>query len=393
MRTLMLSPEPPYPLRNGGAYRTASLLHYLAKLSTPDLVLFSETGQPSLLPPQLKVEQQVIRLPEHNKDLVARYLRNARRAIRGVPPLIDRLAGFESEIAERLQGRHYDLGVIEHFWCAPYVEVLRRYCHKVVLDLHNVESVLHERCTTFSHGAVKAGHRRFGAASRKLEAALFPRFALILATSGEDARMIRAISPQARVEVYPNAFPVPRDSGQKEQPGLVVFSGNFEYHPNIDAVEFLMKEIWPEVRRRHPGMRLRLVGRGDRSIRHLLTNGASDNGVETTGSIEDAFSEIAAAEIVIAPLRIGSGTRLKIIEAWAAARPVIATPLAAEGLNVRDGENIRLAGTATSIADAVDELLADSGLRQRLGAAGRETFRAHYSWEAAWAGLNLTRIL
>jgi glycosyltransferase involved in cell wall biosynthesis len=234
---------------------------------------------------------------------------------------------------------------------------------------------------------VKAGHRRFAAAYRKLESALFPRFSVVLATSEEDARAIRAISPQADVQVYPNSFPLVGNLGPIiEESDLLVFPANFEYHPNIDAVEFLMKEIWPEVRRRHPGLRLRLVGRGDASLRKLMK---PDSGVETTGAIADALGEIRKAAIVIAPLRIGSGTRLKIIEAWAAGRAVVATPLAAEGLDVCDGANIRLAGSAAEIVTAVDELLADPALRHRLGAAGRAVFEASYSWEAAWRRLDL----
>ncbi|HYA18859.1 MAG TPA: glycosyltransferase family 4 protein [Bryobacteraceae bacterium] len=391
MQTLMLSPEPPYPLHSGGAYRTASLLHYLARISGPDLILFTESGQPALLPPGLVRSQQVISLPLNRKDSFARYLRNAWRALRGVPPLIDRLRGFESELERLLAGRQYDIGIVEHFWCAPYVELMARFCNKTVLDLHNVESVLHERCATFSHGAVKAGHRRFAAASRKLEARLLPRFSLVLAPSEADAEMVRRIAPGAKVRVYPNAFPlVPAPGPTKKKRDLLIFSANFEYHPNIDAVEFLLSEIWPEVRRRHPELCLRLVGRGDAAIRHLVRSAA---GVETTGPIEDAFAEIAQATIVIAPLRAGSGTRLKIIEAWAAARPVVATPLAAEGLEARDGENLLLARTAGEIAGAIGRLLADPALRDRLGAAGRAAFEHSYSWEAAWAGLDLTRNL
>ena len=391
MQTLMLSPEPPYPLHSGGAYRTASLLHYLARISGPDLILFTESGRPALLPPGLVRSQQVISLPLNRKDSFARYFRNAWRALRGVPPLIDRLRGFESELERLLAGHQYDIGIVEHFWCAPYVELLARFCNKTVLDLHNVESVLHERCATFSHGAVQAGHRRFAAASRKLEARLLPRFSLVLAPSEADAEMVRRIAPGAKVRVYPNAFPlVPAPGPTKKKRDLLIFSANFDYHPNIDAVEFLLSEIWPEVRRRHPELCLRLVGRGDAAIGHLVR---SASGVETTGPIEDAFAEIAQATIVIAPLRAGSGTRLKIIEAWAAARPVVATPLAAEGLEARDGENLLLARTAEEIAGAIGRLLADPALRDRLSAAGRAAFEHSYSWEAAWAGLDLTRNL
>ena len=388
MRTLMLSPEAPYPLHGGGAYRTASLLHYLARISETDLILFSESGSPALLPPGLVRDQQVICLPRNSNTSFARYLRNARRAFLGIPPLVDRLRGFDTQLERMAAGKQYEIGVIEHFWCAPYVELLSRFCGKVVLDLHNVESVLHERCATFSHGAVKAGHRRFAQASRKLEIELLPRFSLVLTPSETDAQTIRGIAPQTRVEVYPNAFPLVPIPGpiEKKRPA-VIFSANFEYHPNIDAVEFLASEIWPEVRRRHPELILRLVGRGDAAIRRLVKPGA---GIEITGPIEDAFAEIAQGTIVIAPLRAGSGTRLKIIEAWAAARPVVATPLAAEGLDARHGENLLLASTALEIASAVDWLLAEPTLGKRLGAAGRSTFECSYSWEAAWRELDLT---
>jgi glycosyltransferase involved in cell wall biosynthesis len=398
MRTLMLSPEPPYPLHSGGAYRTASLLHYLGQFSEPDLILISESGQPALLPAGLVRNQAVVPLPHHRKDPLSRYLRNARRAIRGVPPLIDRLSGLEPAIERLLtelltEGQRYELGIVEHFWCAPYVDLIRRFCDKVVLDVHNVESVLHQRCATFTHGAVRAGHRRFASASRKLEADLLPHFSLILVTSDEDACAIRTIAPSTRLQVFPNAFPlVESRSHTEEKPQVLVFSANFEYHPNIDAVEFLVKEIWPGVRRRHPELRLRLIGRGDGAICHILADAGAANGlggIETSGPIPDAFAEIAQATIAIAPLRIGSGTRLKIIEAWAGNRAVVATPLAAEGLDARDGENIRLAESAAEFAAAIDELLADTALRHRLGTAGRATFEASYSWNSAWKSLDL----
>src|ERR1700690_577302 len=100
MRVLMLSPEPPYPLNGGGAFRTASLLHYFARFANVDLILLSQSGTPALLPPGLVRNQHVIPLPKHNSSVVARYFRNARRAIHGVPPLIDRLTGLDDAIKQ-----------------------------------------------------------------------------------------------------------------------------------------------------------------------------------------------------------------------------------------------------------------------------------------------------
>jgi glycosyltransferase involved in cell wall biosynthesis len=401
MEALMLSPESPYPLNGGGAFRTASLLQYFARFAKVDLILISHNGKPALLPPGLVRSQQVIPLPHHNSGTVARYLRNAGRAIRGVPPLIDRLAGLAEPIERAIAGRSYDFGIVEHFWCAPYVDQLAGHCKQTVLDLHNIESVLHVRCSELRHSPnngvtavvsgnlIQAGHRRFAAAARRLESALLPRYSIVLATSKEDARRALDIAPESRVHVYPNSLPWVEVPHCPEYPRLV-FAGNFEYHPNIDSVRFLFEEIWPEIRKTHPSVRLRLVGRGDRFIRHLVPSGHVDEtGLEITGPVADARTEIAQAQIVVAPLRAGSGTRIKILEAWAAARCVVATPIAAEGLDARDGDNIALESDPKSFAAKVCALLDDPASRQRLGACGRRTFEDQYSWETAWKSLDL----
>jgi glycosyltransferase involved in cell wall biosynthesis len=111
--------------------------------------------------------------------------------------------------------------------------------------------------------------------------------------------------------------------------------------------------------------------------------------MEVTGPVPDARAEIAQARIVVAPLRAGSGTRIKILEAWAAARCVVATPLAAEGLAARDGVNIALESDPGRFAARVALLLDDPPARQRLAAEGRRTFEHHYSWETAWKNLEI----
>jgi glycosyltransferase involved in cell wall biosynthesis len=381
----MLSPEAPYPLHGGGAYRTASLLNYFARFSEVDLILFSESGRPALLPPGLVRSQTVIPLPLHQRDGVRRYLRNARRALAGVPPLIDRLAGFGPAIEHAIGGRGYDLGIVEHFWCAPYIDAVSPCCDRVLLNLHNVESELHEKCATVSRGLIAAGHRRFASSSRKREADLLPRYAAVLAASLEDVRRAKEIAPSANVRVYPNSLPyseIPSVSTQR----LVAFSGNFEYHPNVDAVRFLANEIWPIIRREISDVRLRLVGRGDSFISKLISEGSH---IEMTGAVAHALPEIAAAEVVVAPIRVGSGTRVKILEAWAAGRPVVATRLAAEGLSARDGEDIIFAETPAEFAQGVSRLLRDHEENQRIGANGRLTFLENYTWEAAWKALDL----
>src|SRR6266496_2738267 len=146
---LMLSDEMPFPMAGGGSLRTASLLHYLAGRYHLDLLVFRQPGAPDPLqaiPRGLVRRVSVIDLPVHGRSFPARALRNAVRAARSTPPLIDRFSGFEREIESATAGRRYALGVIEHFWCAPYFEQVSKVCEQTVLDLHNIESLLHARC-------------------------------------------------------------------------------------------------------------------------------------------------------------------------------------------------------------------------------------------------------
>ena len=388
---VMLSPEPPYPLHGGGAYRIASLLHYFAQFADVDLIQISETTRPALLPAGLVRSQTVIPLPPHSRATLARFIRNARRAIVGVPPLIDRLAGLGSEIAQALTARKYDLGIIEHFWCAPYVTLLREACSTTVLDLHNVESSLHERCASIPAGrfnlsqmAIRAGHRWFAKSARCLESKWIEQFDLTLVTSQADLQRASKLAPSAKYVIYPNSLPA-RELPAQAEARVVVFSGNFEYHPNADAVRFLTGELWPSITNQFPECKLRLLGRGAECVRDLARPGDS---IELTGMVEDAAAEIAKAALVIVPLRTGSGTRVKILEAWSAARAVISTPLGAEGLRFADGENIVLAGTASELINGVATLLRNPDYRIRLGQKGRETFEQYYTWPAAWSQLD-----
>lgn len=383
MKTVFLSPEPPYPLHGGGAYRTASLIHYFAAFGPVDLILISATGQPALLPPGLVRKQHVIPLKRNSRTLAARILRNAGRAIRGVPPLSDRMSGLGVEISAALAAERYDFGIIEHFWCAGYLPELAAACHSTILDLHNIESILHRRSAALGPLPVRAGHLRFASAARRSESLLLPRFSRTLVTSEADAATAAAIAPTANLTIYPNSFPLLSPPSQTTE-RIVVFSANFEYHPNIDAVRFLIGSIWPVIRRSHPAHRLLLVGRGEKHIRHLLPDNHFEDGIECTGPVETSFHEIARAEVVIAPLRTGSGTRLKIIEAWAAARPVVATTLAAEGLRAVHNQNLILADTPDEFSAAVCSLLDNPLEALRLSAAGRETYENYYTWNNSW---------
>ena len=386
-RAVMLAPEAPYPVAGGGALRSASLVEYLRQHYELDVIVFRQPGAPDpagAFPMGYARRVGVIDLPANGRGRAARLLRNSGRVLRRVPPLVDRFSGFGAQVAELVAGQRYELGVIEHFWCAPYLEELAAVCGRTVLDLHNVESMLHARCAAVDGGAMGLGHRVFRDASMALEREWLPRFGQVLATSEADAAAARALAPGARVDVYPNALPhTPRPVAADEE--AVVFSGNMEYHPNIQAVAYFRAEVWPRLRERWPQLVWRLVGKNPDAIRRYT---GGDARIEVVGAVADAVGELARARVAVVPLLSGSGTRLKILEAWAAGVPVVSTRVGAEGLPVVDGENALLADGAAAFAEAVTRLLACSELRQSVGHSGRLLLEKEFTWETAWKKLD-----
>jgi glycosyltransferase involved in cell wall biosynthesis len=217
-----------------------------------------------------------------------------------------------------------------------------------------------------------------------LERKWLPRFDVILATSSADATLVRDVAGGAKVVVYPNALPEMPEPPRQEREEIV-FSGNLEYAPNIGAVRFFNERIWPGLRSRWPNLRWRIMGKNPHGIAGLVRGDAR---IDVTGAVDDAVAALAQAQVAVVPLLAGSGTRVKILEAWAAGTAVVSSTLGAAGLEARDGEHLLLADDPDRFGDAVSSLLADPRERARVGAAGRRLYEEFYTWPAAWRCLD-----
>ena len=357
--------------------RTASILEYLRPRYALDVVVFREPGAPD---PRA---DHAIDLPTHSKTPAARAVRNLRRLILGRPPLNDRFQGFAAEVSRCLGREKYDVALIEHFWCAPYVEQIAPRAARVILDLHNIESALYRSLADSEPWPKSAAFGSFARAVRRMEVHWIPRFSSVLVASNEDAVRVRQIAPQTAVHVFPNAIPAVAEPHVPEE-NVIVFSGNLEYEPNVSAVRFFRSEVWPLLRERWPELGWRLVGRNPQAVAKYI---GGDGRIEVTGPVAEAVPELARARVVVVPVLAGSGTRTKILEAWAAGRAVVSTTLGAEGLGVRDGEHLLLRDTPESFASAVSALLSAPEERLRLGAAGRSLLEREFTWPRAWEAL------
>ena len=169
-----------------------------------------------------------------------------------------------------------------------------------------------------------------------------------------------------------------------------MFSGNLEYHPNMEAVRWFHREIWPLVQEKCPGIEWRLIGRNPEAVEKVV---GGDPRITLVGPVDDAVRAIACAQVCVVPLLSGSGTRFKILEAWAAGRAVVSTRLGAEGLGARNGEHLLVAEDASSFSQAVARVLKDAELRQKLGAAGRALYLEKFTWPVAWKVAAVLRTL
>jgi polysaccharide biosynthesis protein PslH len=384
---LLLSPEAPYPPIGGGALRTASLVEYLGRRFDLDIIVFRQPAAPdpsARIPKDLVKRAIVIDLPYTGRSFLSRSMRNLRRLAKGVPPLNDRFSGFESQIERALAGRRYDLAIAEHFWVAGYRDVLADHAKTVALDLHNIESILFERAAASESWPASAMHSRFGAIYREMEESLLPGYSFLIVTSERDRESVAALAPRTRAIVYPNAIPfqpvprVPREDA-------IIFTGNLEYHPNTCAVRYFHDKIWPLVSARKPKFVWKIAGINPHAVKSIV-NGSPR--VELIGPVEDSAATIASARVAIIPLLAGSGTRLKILDAWAAETPVVSTGIGAEGLHAQDGGELLLRDGAAQFADAICEIIDSPALAAQLGAAGRVLYEREYTWEAAWKRLD-----
>jgi len=380
---LFLSPESPYPIVGGGSLRSASLLTYLAQRFSVHAIVFRQPGDPdprSSVPSGLVEKLDSIDLPYHSRNAAVRAARNSVRLIRNRPPLVDRFSGFEKELVRLMAGRRYDFAILEHFWCAEYVEQIRPHASRVILDLHNIESMWHRTLAETESSTPAAALRRFAKASLNLEHKWLPRFDNLLATSPNDALVVRRIVPTANITIYPNALPL-IDAPCRTERDEIVFSGNLEYAPNVKAVRFFNDRVWPVLKLRWPDLRWKIVGRNPDRIKQLI---GGDSRIDFTGAVDDALAELVSAKVAVVPIQAGSGTRIKILEAWAAGVPVVSTTLGAEGLGAISGDHLLIADQAGEFAAAVTELLESPSRRQQVGLAGRELYEQQFTWPVVW---------
>jgi glycosyltransferase involved in cell wall biosynthesis len=246
---------------------------------------------------------------------------------------------------------------------------------------HNIESELLRRQARCLNRPVLRQYLQFQANRvERVERELCPRVALNVMMSDLDARTLLALAPGAATAVVPNGTDTDyyHPDGAESVAGRVAFVGPTYSYPNWDAVEFLLQEIWPRVRAADRSTSLRLIGRAAPADQARYD---AEPGVTTLGYVPDIRPAVSEARCCVVPIRIGGGTRLKILDAWAMGKAVVSTSIGCEGLDAVDGENILVRDAPGAFADAVLQVLSDARLRSRLEQNARRTAVETYGWD------------
>jgi len=258
---------------------------------------------------------------------------------------------------------------------------------RLVLDEHNIEFDLQRQMTRIGGPLRRIYNLVNWPKLRREEVDDWRRLDGVTFTSKVDEERARALAPAMRSAVVPSAVDLhsfrPSPGYPPSDGSTVMFFGINDYFPNTDGILFFIREVWPRLAASHPQARLKIVG--PRPTPEIL---AERNGrVEVTGAVGDVRPHLAQSAAVIVPLRLGGGTRLKIVEAMAMAKPVVSTAIGAEGIEVVHEKHLLLADEPAQFAAAVGRVLDDAKLAARLGEEGRALVTARYSWEAAARGL------
>jgi polysaccharide biosynthesis protein PslH len=382
VRSLVVAHTAPWPADSGGKIRLDMAVRGLARAGDVDVFAFDWEGTSTPI------------------DLVHRYghakrarpnvkgaLGRARWLVAGRQPLEltnlrveDTRPAFERFVA----GQSYDF---VWFSLPPTYAVLGELVDApAVLDCHDLEHYKHaarERHVRPTLDDLRAAGARFSNTVnirrwRRYYERVHREVARICVCSTIDAERLALPG----LAVIPNGFPRPErpagDAARGAAPPTLVFPGTMTYGPNVDAASYLAQEIVPVLLAKDPAVRVRLVGRADERVQALHRPPE----IEVTGQVPDMATELARADVVVVPIRFGSGTRLKVLEAFAHRLPVVSTRLGAEGLGVVHDEHALLADDPEEFAEACLRVIGDPDLARRLVDAGEQLFLSRYGSEA-----------
>jgi len=383
MRILQIAPRLCWPLDTGAKLRNYHLARVLAQRASVSLLAFADREQS--VSELEKFYAQVITVPHVRGYTLPKIVHGA---VGNTPlPVLNYTSPVMKDALTRLlNDQEFDVIQVESVHLINYLPGIRATTKSalVVCDWHNLESELLRQYAEREQNPFRRAYaRRTARLMSDVEHRALNEFDAHIVVSEQDARRLSSLNPKASVYIIGNGVDTAyyvrsgRVSGNQSPRTRILFVGSMDYHANIDGAINFARDIWPQVHARKAGLVFTIVGKDpDPQVREL----AAIDGVEVTGTVTDVRPFYREAVASIVPLRVGGGSRLKILEAMAAGVPVISTGLGAEGLEVQDAENILIVDNASEFTTAIATVTENASVRQRLISAGRALVAERYDW-------------
>lgn len=389
MRILFLTSQVPYPPHGGGALRVYGLLHGLHRAGHQlDLLTFNEPSAPAPEQTPLGALCQCIRSVPYTP-------RSARQRLHDLlftrhADLARRFesAEYAAALRDQLRMARYDAIHMQSLEMAAYLPLLRAAAPqaRLIYDAYNAEYDLQRSIFAVDRRQVARLPQALYSFIQwrrlmRFERAVCRDSDAVIAVSEADAAALRKLAPEKEIAVVPNGI-FTADYAQPTQrlnlgDSALLFTGTMNYRPNVDAVLWFVEHVLDRVRQAVPSARLFIVGNKPHPRLDAIRQRPD---VEITGFVQDVTPFLHSAAIYIAPLRMGSGTRLKLLQAMAVGCAIVSTSVGAQGIALQNGREAIIADDALSFAQAIIGLLNDPDRRAALGAAARQLVQARYDW-------------
>jgi glycosyltransferase involved in cell wall biosynthesis len=383
MKILFVGTNLPMPANSGQGIRSLSIIQALQSMG-------HELSFVSFAPRELPNNLDSFRARFHSMDLVEKEVVNMTADGNYLSRLVALLGlkcfslerfkcgAMRERIQRMLAERQYDLLVSDGIFAMTNIPENKV---PIALNCHNVEHIILRRYAQVETNPAKKLYAVLESLLlRSGERRCCVQSSVVLACSQLDLEILRSLYPGIRGFVVPNVIDTelvrPTEEPSESSRPVLLFQGGMDWYPNRDAVEYFVRDILPRVRTQYPEVRLIAAGRNPPP--RFVERFKSDSGVHFTGTVPDMGPYLAMASVVIVPLRVGGGTRIKILEACAGGKPIVSTRIGAEGLELKPGKEIVLCDDPMEFAEAIAELLHNPVRAKAMSVAARAVVLEHY---------------
>ena len=401
MNILWLSHLMPYPPKGGVYQRSYNLMKELSKYNNLYLICFSQKSQQENTHERQAAIKGLSELGEvlnvflfdSDKSSAAKLKLIISSIFTKTPYTVNWLSAHGVEEAISTAIKQYNIDIVHHdtiSW-AKYLssETTTANHYKAVLNHHNIEShMMLRRARKTSNIFKKLYFMQEGYKLHNYENKICPRYDLNITCSDTDTLRLKRRIPYTNTQTIPNGVDMEyfTPSKTRQRANSLIFAGGLSWYPNIAAMDFFMHRVWPDLIRSIPNASMTIVGRTPPQWLKDLASKYKE--ISVTGFVDDVRPLIEAASVYVCPINDGGGTKLKILDALAMKKAIVAHPVACEGIDVTEGENILFAETKEQYIEKITALFNNEALRTKLGNNGRKLIADKYDYTIIGKKLN-----